>query len=56
MQSELPGLYDEYYRYACDTVRRAEWTMKREPIRSHQMDRKLYGFIKNFWLLVDLCE
>src|SRR5262249_14109574 len=32
-QSELSGLYYQYYRFACDTARKAEQTMKRELMR-----------------------
>lgn len=47
MQGELSGLYYEYYRFAFDTARRAEQTMKRElmPAKEEQQD-----FVKfNYW-------
>ncbi len=33
MQSDLSALYYQYYRFACDTARRAEQTMKQELMR-----------------------
>jgi hypothetical protein len=33
MQSDLTALYYQYYRFACDTARRAEQTMKQELMR-----------------------
>jgi hypothetical protein len=33
MQSDLSGLYYQYYRFACDTARKAEATMKHELMR-----------------------
>ena len=33
MQSDLSGLYYQYYRFACDTARKAEQTMKQELMR-----------------------
>ena len=33
MQSDLSGLYYQYYRFACDTARQAEQTMKQELMR-----------------------
>jgi len=33
MQSDLTGLYYQYYRFACDTARKAEQTMKYELMR-----------------------
>ena len=33
MQSDIAGLYYQYYRFACDTARKAEQTMKRELMR-----------------------
>ena len=33
MQGEISGLYYEYYRFAFDTARKAEQTMKQELMR-----------------------
>ena len=47
MQSQLSGLYYQYYRFACDTARRAELTVKRELMRP-ELDRT--QFVQyNYW-------
>ena len=47
MQGELSRLYYEYYRFAFDTARRAEQTMKRELMRP-ELDAQ--DFVKfNYW-------
>ena len=47
MSSELTGLYYQYYRFACDTARRAEQTMKRELMRPELDDTQFIQF--NYW-------
>jgi hypothetical protein len=47
MGSELSGLYYQYYRFACDTARRAEATMKRELMRPELDDTQFIQF--NYW-------
>jgi Tc toxin complex TcA C-terminal TcB-binding domain len=47
MGSELSGLYYQYYRFACDTARRAEQTMKRELMRSELDETQFIHF--NYW-------
>jgi hypothetical protein len=47
MQSQLSGLYYQYYRFACDTARRAEQTMKRELMRA-ELDATQYIQF-NYW-------
>jgi Tc toxin complex TcA C-terminal TcB-binding domain len=47
MGSELSGLYYQYYRFACDTARRAEQTMKREVMRSELDETQFIQF--NYW-------
>jgi hypothetical protein len=47
MQSEIAGLYYQYYRFACDTGRRAEQTMKRELMRPQLDDTQFIQF--NYW-------
>jgi hypothetical protein len=47
MQSEIAGLYYQYYRFACDTARRAEQTMKRELMRPELDDTQFIQF--NYW-------
>ncbi|OOG41349.1 hypothetical protein [Rhodanobacter sp. C05] len=47
MQSEISGLYYQYYRFACDTVRRAEQTMKRELMQPALDDTQFIQF--NYW-------
>lgn len=47
MSSELSGLYYQYYRFACDTARRAEQTMKRELMRPELDDTQFVQF--NYW-------
>ena len=47
MQGEVSRLYYEYYRFACDTARKAERTMKRELMRP-ELDGT--DFVKfNYW-------
>jgi hypothetical protein len=47
MQGEITGLYYEYYRFACDTARKAEKTMKQELMRP-ELDAQ--DFIQyNYW-------
>lgn len=47
MQGEISRLYYEYYRFACDTARKAERTMKQELMRP-ELDAQ--DFIKfNYW-------
>jgi hypothetical protein len=47
MQSEISGLYYQYYRFACDTARRAEQTMKRELMRPELDDTQFIQY--NYW-------
>ena len=47
MGSELSGLYYQYYRFACDTARRAEQTMKRELMRPELDETQFIQF--NYW-------
>ena len=47
MGSQLSGLYYQYYRFACDTARRAETTMKRELMRPELDDTQFIQF--NYW-------
>ena len=47
MQGELSRLYYEYYRFAFDTARRAETTMKRELMRPELDDVDFVKF--NYW-------
>jgi hypothetical protein len=47
MQSQISGLYYQYYRFACDTARRAEQTMKRELMRPELDDTQFIQF--NYW-------
>jgi hypothetical protein len=47
MGSQLSGLYYQYYRFACDTARRAEQTMKRELMRPELDDTQFIQF--NYW-------
>jgi Tc toxin complex TcA C-terminal TcB-binding domain len=47
MQSDLSGLYYQYYRFACDTARRAEQTMKRELMRPELDATQFVQF--NYW-------
>jgi len=47
MQSELSGLYYQYYRFACDTARRAEATMKQELMRPELDATEYIQF--NYW-------
>jgi hypothetical protein len=47
MQSEISGLYYQYYRFACDTARKAEQTMKRELMRPELDSTQFIQF--NYW-------
>ena len=47
MQSEISGLYYQYYRFACDTARKAEQTMKRELMRPELDQTQFIQF--NYW-------
>jgi hypothetical protein len=47
MQSEISGLYYQYYRFACDTGRKAEQTMKRELMRPELDATQFIQF--NYW-------
>jgi hypothetical protein len=47
MQSELSGLYYQYYRLATETARQAEQTMKQELMRPELESTQYIGF--NYW-------
>jgi hypothetical protein len=47
MQSELSALYYQYYRFACDTARQAEQTMKAELMRPELDQTQFIQF--NYW-------
>jgi Tc toxin complex TcA C-terminal TcB-binding domain len=47
MQSDLSALYYQYYRFACDTARRAEQTMKQELMRPELDATSFIQF--NYW-------
>ena len=47
MQSDLSGLYYQYYRFACDTARKAEQTMKQELMRPELDATQFIQF--NYW-------
>jgi Tc toxin complex TcA C-terminal TcB-binding domain len=47
MQSDISGLYYQYYRFACDTARKAEQTMKRELMRPELDATNFIQF--NYW-------
>lgn len=47
MQSQLSGLYYQYYRLACDTARKAEMTMKLELMRPELDATQFIQF--NYW-------
>ena len=47
MQGEIAGLYYQYYRFACDTARRAEQTMKQELMRPELDQTQFIQF--NYW-------
>ncbi len=47
MTSELSGLYYQYYRFACDTARKAEQTMKQELMRPELDSTQFIQF--NYW-------
>lgn len=47
MQSDIAGLYYQYYRFACDTARKAEQTMKRELMRPELDSTQFIQF--NYW-------
>jgi hypothetical protein len=47
MQSDLSALYYQYYRFACDTARQAEQTMKMELMRPELDQTQFIQF--NYW-------
>lgn len=47
MQSDLSGLYYQYYRFACDTARKAELTMKQELMRPELNQTQFIQY--NYW-------
>jgi Tc toxin complex TcA C-terminal TcB-binding domain len=47
MQSNLSGLYYQYYRFACDTARRTEATVKQELMRPELDQTQFIQF--NYW-------
>jgi hypothetical protein len=47
MQSDLSGLYYQYYRFACDTARRAEQTVKQELMRPELDQTQFIQY--NYW-------
>ena len=47
MQSDLSALYYQYYRFACETARRAEQTMKQELMRPELDQTQFIQF--NYW-------
>jgi hypothetical protein len=47
MQSDLSNLYYQYYRFACDTARKAEATMKQELMRPELDQTQFIQF--NYW-------
>jgi hypothetical protein len=47
LQSQISGLYYQYYRFACDTARKAEQTMKRELMRPELDNTQFIQF--NYW-------
>jgi hypothetical protein len=47
MQSEIADLYYQYYRFACDTARKAEQTMKSEVMRPELDATQFIQF--NYW-------
>ena len=47
MQNDLSGLYYQYYRFACDTARKAEATMKHELMRPELDSTTFIGF--DYW-------
>jgi Tc toxin complex TcA C-terminal TcB-binding domain len=47
MQSDIAGIYYQYYRFACDTARKAEQTMKRELMRPELDATQFIQF--NYW-------
>ncbi len=47
MQSDISALYYRYYRFACDTARRAEQTMKQELMRPELDQTQFIQF--NYW-------
>ena len=48
MQSDIAGLYYQYYRFAFDTARQAEQTMKRELMRPESWTETLFVQF-NYW-------
>jgi hypothetical protein len=47
MQSDLSALYYQYYRFACDTARKAEQTMKQELMRPELDATQFISY--NYW-------
>jgi hypothetical protein len=47
MQSDISGLYYQYYRFACDTARRAEQTVKQELMRPELNQTQFIQY--NYW-------
>jgi Tc toxin complex TcA C-terminal TcB-binding domain len=47
MQSQITGFYYQYYRFACDTARKAEKTLKQELMRPELDDTQFVGF--DYW-------
>lgn len=47
MQSDLSALYYQYYRFACDTARKAEQTMKQELMRPELDQTQFIQY--NYW-------
>src|SRR5262249_23941678 len=47
MKSEIIGLYYQYYRFACDTARKAEKTLKQELMRPELDETQFVGF--DYW-------
>jgi hypothetical protein len=47
MQSQISGVYYQYYRFACDIARKAEQTMKRELMRPELDQTTFIQF--NYW-------
>jgi len=47
LQNQLSGLYYQYYRFACDTARKAEQTMKKELMRPELDATSFIQF--NYW-------
>ena len=47
MQSEITGLYYQYYRFACDIARKTEKTLKQELMRPELDETQFVGF--DYW-------